>query len=57
MGLFDIFKKKVKPLLSSEDSDQLREIERVAYLNEAKTLVEKRGKEKAKRDLQLGDSN
>jgi hypothetical protein len=48
--LSGLFKKRV-PLINPEDSKELREIERVAYLEEAKKLVAERGKKKAQDEI------
>jgi hypothetical protein len=53
MGWFDSFFKKEVPIINSEDVKELREIERKAYMEEGKKLMETRGKEKAKKDLTL----
>lgn len=37
MGFFS--SKKEQPLLSSEDNDKLKEIEKIAYMEEATTLI------------------
>jgi len=47
-----IFKKPV-PLLKEEDIRELRELERKAYLEEAKKLVNERGVNKAKTDYSV----
>jgi len=51
MGLMSLFKKKDKSILKSEDVLELREMERVAYLEEAKKLVVEKGKADAKRQI------
>ena len=55
MGLLSLFKKEKKPqpILNEEDSITLREIERKAYFEDAKKLVEARGKERAKNELTI----
>ena len=51
MGITDFFKPKDKiPLLKQEDVLELRELERQAYLKEAKQIVASRGISKAKSD-------
>jgi len=46
---FSLFKKPI-PLLREADVQELRELERQAYLKEAKRLIEERGVSKAKTD-------
>lgn len=51
MGFTEFFKAKEKlPLLKPEDIMELRELERKAYLEEAKQIVSQRGIKKAKED-------
>jgi hypothetical protein len=45
------FSKKPLPILKQEDIDELRELERKAYLEEARKLVKERGILKAKAEL------
>lgn len=51
--MFNFLKRK-KPLLTKEDNSALRELERTAYLEEAKKLVVARGQRRAKDDIQNG---
>lgn len=51
MGWLDSFFKKAEPIINSEDVKELREIERKAYMEESRKLMENRGREKAKNDL------
>lgn len=44
---------KPKSILTEEDEKELRDIQRKAYMDEAKKIMENRGKEMAKRDLEL----
>jgi len=56
MGVFNnLFKKerKLPSILNEEDSTELKELERQAYLEEAKKLVKTRGIERAKKDLSV----
>lgn len=54
----NLFKKKnVKPLLTDEDNKQLKELERIAYMETAKELIQKRGQFKAEKDLNFGGSD
>ena len=50
MGILNNFFKKPTPLLKQEDVIELRDLERKAYLEEAKKLVNERGVSKAKVD-------
>ena len=47
------FKKKKKSILTEEDNKELKELERKAYLEEARQLVLIRGREQAKTDLSV----
>lgn len=47
------FKKKV-PFLKPEDIQELRDIEREAYMEEARVLAKQKGKTRAKQDIQVG---
>ena len=51
--IFGLFKKKVKPIITDEDSKELREIERKSYMEYARKLMEIRGKERARIDLEI----
>jgi len=51
MGWFR--KKKQLPILTEEDSIELKELERKSYMEEARVLVVVRGKERAKQDLTI----
>jgi len=55
MGWLDFFKKKGKRILKPEDLVELREMERKAYLEEAKKLVVEKGKADAKRQIIVRD--
>lgn len=48
-----LFKKKSVSILTEEDRKQLSEIQRTNYMIEAKTIMEKRGRELAKRELEI----
>ena len=51
MGLFNLFKKKeIKTLLKDEDKKLLNEIERIAYVEEAKKLAKDKGLDNARKD-------
>lgn len=45
------FFKKPKSLLKEEDVKELIEIERTAYMDEARAIMKERGKQKAKSEL------
>lgn len=51
MGFIKEFFKKPKPILTEEDNKELREIQRQAYLKEAKILVEEQAKLRARNEL------
>jgi len=54
--MFDFLKpkKKVMPqILNEEDLKELKEIERKAYMEDAKKLIEARAKDKAKQDFAI----
>lgn len=51
MGIFEGLFKAKKPFLNQTDIDELKEIEKKAYLEEARKLVEIKGKEKAKAEI------
>ena len=42
---------KQQLIINESDVDELKEIERKNYMQEARVLMEKRGKERAKKDL------
>lgn len=44
-------KKKKEQLLNEEDIQQLKEIQRIAYMEEARILAQQKGKEDAKKDF------
>lgn len=46
-----LFNKKYNEILTEEDKKELKEIQRKSYMEEAKKIMEQRGKELAKRDL------
>ena len=50
-----LFKKKkvLTPLLTEEDTKELKEIERKNYMDSARKLMEERGKQRAKNDLEI----
>lgn len=49
MGIFSL--KKKMPLLEEKDMLELREIEKNSYMEEARTIMKERGKQKAKTEL------
>lgn len=49
--MFNLFKKKLKPLLNEDELKELKQIERENYMIEARKLVEIRGKERANKEL------
>ena len=51
MGLLGTFFKPKKPILTEEDTKELREIQRKAYMEEAKKLVEEGAKIRARKEL------
>jgi len=51
MGLIDSFFGKPKPIITEEDNKELRDLQRKAYMEEAKKLIEERGKERARQEL------
>jgi len=53
MGILNAFFKPKPSILSEEDLTKLKNIERVAYMEEAEKLVKERGKLKAKTDLEV----
>ena len=53
MGIMGLFKKKVKPILKQEDLDQLRELERQAYMEEARKLIVEKAKADAKNQIKI----
>ena len=50
MGMIKNYFKKPVSILKQEDVDELRELERKAYMEEAKKLVNKRAQWKAEKD-------
>lgn len=50
MGISSFFKPK-KSILTDADNEELRQIQRKAYLEEAKKLVEDQARQKARNDL------
>lgn len=53
MGIFSLLKKKEKSILRPEDITELRELERTAYIEEAKKLVVEKGKNDAKNQIKI----
>jgi len=51
MGLISNFFKPKKSILTEEDNIELKNIQRKAYLEEARKLVEEQARQKAKNDL------
>lgn len=49
MGFFS----KPKSILTEEDNKELKEIQRKAYMEEARKIMQSRGSEMAKRDLEI----
>lgn len=47
MGFFS----KPKPIITDEDNKELLELQRQAYMNEARKIIAERGKKKAQEDL------
>jgi hypothetical protein len=56
MLFFRRFKKRI-PIITEDDSRELKDLERKAYMDEARKLIERRGQEKAKRDLILREGD
>lgn len=52
MGLFN-FKKKTPQILSERDKEELKELQRVAYMEEAKKLIVEKGKAQAHTDIKI----
>ena len=55
MRLFNFFQKKVVPLLSPDDVKELKELERKAYIEEARKLVVLKGTADAKGSIKIRD--
>lgn len=53
MGFISNLFKKEKQILRQEDLIELQELERKAYMEEAKNLVEESGKKKARDKFQI----
>jgi len=53
MKFMDLFKKRGKSILRPEDIQTLNELERNAYIEEAKKLVVERGKAEAKNHIKI----
>lgn len=51
MGIFDAFKQKKTRLLKPEDEQELMEIKRQAYMEEARKIMKEKGMNEAKLDL------
>jgi uncharacterized protein YnzC (UPF0291/DUF896 family) len=51
MGLINYFFGKSKQILTEADNNELRELQRQAYLIEARKLVEQQGIERARKEL------
>lgn len=54
---FNFFGKKQEPLLTQENKQELLEIKRKAYMEEARKIMEERGKQEAKKQLELKKDN
>lgn len=53
MGFKDLFFKKPKSILTEEDNKILKDIQRNSYMEEAKMIMAIRGRELAKKELEL----
>lgn len=57
MGVLDFIFKKPIPILKEEDITELNEIKRKAYMDEARKIMESRGKLMANQELGIKKSN
>lgn len=57
MGFINNFFKRPVPILRPEDNEELLEIQRKSYMEEARKIIELRGKELARKELSIKKEN